>query len=99
MNPLDFCVKSNFSTVISSLDDDEKIWPSCHFLLDGMTALWATPFFSFAAIKFFAFRPRKVLGSVDFSGTEKRSQWPHLYTTYEATYDLKCLLSEILPKN
>ena len=38
-------------------------------------------------------------GPRNFSDTAKCSQWPHLYTTYEATYHLKCLFLEILPKN
>ena len=29
----------------------------------------------------------------------KCSQWPHLYTTYEATYDLKLTDNEIFAKN
>ena len=31
VHPLDFRVKSNFSTVITSLDDAPNIWPSWHF--------------------------------------------------------------------
>ena len=38
-------------------------------------------------------------GRRDFLNTAKCSQWPHLYTTYEATYGLKCLFDEISPKN
>ena len=37
-------------------------------------------------------------GPRNFSDTAKFSQWPHLYTTYEATYDLKCLFLELWPK-
>ena len=37
-------------------------------------------------------------GPRNFSDTAKCSQWPHLYTTYEATYDLKCLFVELWPK-
>ena len=38
-------------------------------------------------------------GRRDFLNTAKCSQWPHLYTTYEATYGLKCLVFEKLAKN
>ena len=34
-----------------------------------------------------------------FSDTANCSQSPHLYTTYEATYSLKCMVWEIKPKN
>ena len=35
----------------------------------------------------------------DFSDIAKCSQSPHLYTTYEATYVLKCLVLEKIAKN
>ena len=38
-------------------------------------------------------------GRRDFSDIAKCSQSPHLYTTYEATYSLKCMVYEINPKN
>ena len=38
-------------------------------------------------------------GRTDFCDTAKCSQWPHLYKSYEATYDLKCLLFEKIAKN
>ena len=38
-------------------------------------------------------------GRRDFLNTPKCAQWPHLYTTYEATYGLKSLLFEIFAKN
>ena len=38
-------------------------------------------------------------GRENFSDTAKCLQWPHLYTTYEATYDLKWLFLKIWPKN
>ena len=38
-------------------------------------------------------------GRRDFSNTAKFSQWQHLYTSYEATHDIKCLLLEIWPNN
>ena len=38
-------------------------------------------------------------GRRDFSDIAKCSQLPHLYTTYEATYSLKCMVYEINPKN
>ena len=38
-------------------------------------------------------------GPRDFLNTPKCSQWPHLYTTCEATYALKCLFSEKIAKN
>ena len=38
-------------------------------------------------------------GQRDFSDIAKCSQSPHLYTTYEATYSLKCMVYEINPKN
>ena len=38
-------------------------------------------------------------GRRDFSNTAKLPQWPHLYTTYEATYVLKCLVLEKIAKN
>ena len=34
----------------------------------------------------------------DFSDIAKCSQSPHLYTTYEATHSLKCMVWEIMPK-
>ena len=38
-------------------------------------------------------------GHNDFSCTPRCPQWPHLYWSYEATYTLKCFLSEIIAKN
>ena len=38
-------------------------------------------------------------GLRNFLNTPKCAQWPHLYTTYEATYGLKCLVFEKLAKN
>ena len=38
-------------------------------------------------------------GRRDFSNPAKYSQWPYLYTTYEATCDLKCLFLELWLKN
>ena len=38
-------------------------------------------------------------GRRDFSNTAKLPQRPHLYKTYEATYALKGLLFEKIPKN
>ena len=38
-------------------------------------------------------------GRRNFLNTPKCAQWPHLYTTYEATYGLKCLVFEKLAKN
>ena len=38
-------------------------------------------------------------GPRDFSNTAKCSQLPHLYMTCEATYSLKRIFWEILPKN
>ena len=38
-------------------------------------------------------------GRRDFLNTPKCAQWPHLYTTYEAIYGLKCLVFEKLAKN
>ena len=38
-------------------------------------------------------------GHNNFSCTPKCPQWPHLYWSYEATYTLKCFLSEIIAKN
>ena len=38
-------------------------------------------------------------GRRDFLDTPKCSQWPCLYTTYEATYARKCLFLEIFSKN
>ena len=38
-------------------------------------------------------------GRRDFLNTAKLPQWPHLYTSYEATYALKRLLFEKIAKN
>ena len=38
-------------------------------------------------------------GRRDFSNTAKLPQWPYLYTSYEATYVLKCLVLEKIAKN
>ena len=38
-------------------------------------------------------------GRRNFLNTPKCAQWPHLYTTYEAIYGLKCLVFEKLAKN
>ena len=38
-------------------------------------------------------------GLRDFPDIAKWPQWPHLYTTYEATYALLCLVFEIFAKN
>ena len=38
-------------------------------------------------------------GRRDFLNTAKLPQWPHLCTTYEATYVLKCLVLEKIAKN
>ena len=38
-------------------------------------------------------------GRRDFSNTAQQPQWQHLYTTYEATYVLRCLVLEKISKN
>ena len=38
-------------------------------------------------------------GPREYFDRAKCSQWPHLYTTYEATYDLKLTDNEIFAKN
>ena len=38
-------------------------------------------------------------GRRDFSNTAKLPQWPYLYTSYEATYVLKCLALDKIAKN
>ena len=38
-------------------------------------------------------------GRRDFLNTAKLPKWPHLYTSYEATYALKRLLFEKIAKN
>ena len=37
-------------------------------------------------------------GRRGFSDTAKEPQWPHLYTSYEATYGLLCLVLKIFTK-
>ena len=65
--------------------------------LYGMRAIWATPFFCFRVLVDFCNSVQE--GPRDFLNTPKCSQWPHLYTTCEATYALKCLFSEKIAKN
>ena len=67
------------------------------FVLDGLRAFWATPFFSSRGYKDIFISAQE--GPRDFYNTAKFLHLPHLYITNEETYDLKCLLSEIWPKN
>ena len=67
------------------------------FVLDGIRAFWATPFLRFSRPFEFCISAQE--GRSDLSDIAKCSQWPHLYMTYESTYALKCLYSEIWPKN
>ena len=94
---LAFRVNSDFSTVITSLDDAQNIWPSLHFCTRCNEVHLGHALFRVSPLSDFCILAQG--GPRDFSNIAKCSQWPHLYMSYEATYSSKCKFIEIWPKN